>query len=90
MVAAAVLIAYACAGIIFLPFLRRELSIGLPDIVIQIWPVGPALVIGIFVTSLLPASLGGTMIGLVGRRIIYGHEVVCNDTWTLHALPLLP
>lgn len=69
MVAAAVLIAYACAGIIFLPFLRRELSIGLPDIVIQIWPVGPALVIGIFVTSLLPASLGGTMIGLVGRGL---------------------
>lgn len=70
MVAIAVLVAYICAGIVFLPFLRRELSIGIPDIIGQIWPIGPALATGIVVTSLLPASLGYTMIGLAARGLI--------------------
>ncbi len=70
MVAAAVFVAYACAAAVFLPFLRRELSIGIGDIVTQIWPVAPALVMGIMVTSLLPASLGSTMIGLAGRGLL--------------------
>ncbi len=78
MVAAAVLVAYACAGVVFLSFLRRELSIGLPDIVSQIWPVGPALVMGVMVTSLLPASLGNTMIGLAGRGLITGVVVALS------------
>jgi O-antigen/teichoic acid export membrane protein len=70
MVAIAVLVAYSFSAIGLLPFLRRELSIGIPDIVTQIWPVGPALVMGCVVTSLLPASLGTSMIGLSGRGLI--------------------
>jgi O-antigen/teichoic acid export membrane protein len=78
MVAAAVLVAYACTGVVFLPFLRRELSIGIPDIVSRIWPVGPALVMGITVTSLLPASLGSSMIGLAGRGLFTAVIVVLS------------
>jgi lipopolysaccharide exporter len=70
MVAAAVLVAYSWAAVGFLPFLRRELSIGIPDIVTQIWPVVPALIVGCTLTSLLPASLGTTMIGFAGRGLL--------------------
>jgi len=70
MVAAAVLAAYVCVAVMFLPFLRRELSIGIPDIVTRIWPVGPALVVGYLVTSLLSPSLGSTVAGLVGRMSV--------------------
>ena len=70
MVAAAVLVAYSCSAIYLLPFLRRELCIGIPDIVAQVWPLGPALVMGIIVTSLLPASLGSTTLGLAGRGLV--------------------
>ena len=69
LVAAAVLVAYTCAAVVFLPFLRRELSIGFPDIVAQVWPVVPALVVGLIATSRLPASLGDTMIGLAARGL---------------------
>jgi PST family polysaccharide transporter len=70
LVAAAVLVAYACAAVALLPFLRRELSIGIGDIVAQIWPVAPAAIMGCMVTSLLPASLGSTIITLTGRGLI--------------------
>jgi hypothetical protein len=70
LVAAAVLVAYAGAATALLPFLRREFSIGIGDIAAQIWPVGPALVVGCLVTSLLPASLGSTIITLAGRGLI--------------------
>jgi O-antigen/teichoic acid export membrane protein len=70
LVAAAVLVAYASAAIALLPFLRREFVIGIGDIAAQIWPVGPALVVGCLVTSLLPASLGSTIITLAGRGLI--------------------
>jgi PST family polysaccharide transporter len=76
MVAAAVFAAYGCAAIVFLRFVRRELSIGIPDIVSQIWPVGPALAMGIVVTSLLPATLGNTMIGLAGRGLVTALAIV--------------
>lgn len=69
MVAVAVLVAYAFAAVVYLPFLGRELSIGIPDIVTQIWPVGPALVMGCLITALLPASLGSTLLGLAGRGL---------------------
>ncbi len=69
-VAAAVLAAYMCVLVVYLPVLRRAFSIGVPDIVTQIWPVGPALVMGIMVTSLLPPSTGGTMMGLAGRVLL--------------------
>ncbi len=69
-VAAAVLAAYACATIVLMPFLRHELSIGIRDIVAQIWPVGPAFIAGYIVTSLLPGSFGNTIITLAGRGLI--------------------
>jgi O-antigen/teichoic acid export membrane protein len=70
LVAAVVLVAYASQAVVLLPFLRREFSIGIGDIVAQIWPVGPALVVGCLVTSLLPASLGSTVITLGARGLI--------------------
>jgi len=70
LVAVAVLVAYVCAGSALLPFLRREFSIGIGDIVAQIWPVVPALLVGCLVTSLLPASLGSTFVTLAARGLI--------------------
>lgn len=70
LVAASVLVAYAVAAIALGPFLRRELSIGIADIAGQLWPVGPALVVGCLVTSLLPASLGSTIPTLICRGLI--------------------
>jgi lipopolysaccharide exporter len=69
LVAAAVLLAYATQAIIYLPFLRREFSIGFGDLVAQLWPVVPALVGGYAVTSLLPDSLGGTFLTLACRGL---------------------
>jgi lipopolysaccharide exporter len=70
MVAAAVLAAYACAAIVLMPYLRRELSIGIGDIVAQIWPVGPAFVASCLVATLLPAWFGNGMITLAARGLI--------------------
>jgi PST family polysaccharide transporter len=70
LVAAAVVVSYASASIVLLPYLRRDFSIGIVDIVAQIWPAGPALVVGCAVTSLLPASLGNTIITLAARGLI--------------------
>ena len=69
LIAAAVLIAYATQAIIYLPYLRRELSIGFGDLVAQLWPVIPALVGGCLLTSLLPDSLGGTIFTLACRGL---------------------
>jgi O-antigen/teichoic acid export membrane protein len=70
LVAAAVFVAYASASLVLLPYLRRELSVGFMDIVAQIWPAGVALVAGCVVTSVLPTSLGTTLITLVVRGLI--------------------
>jgi O-antigen/teichoic acid export membrane protein len=70
LIAAAVLVAYATTALAFGPFLRREFSIGIGDIAAQVWPVGPALFMGCLVTSLLPASLGNTVVTLVARGLI--------------------
>jgi O-antigen/teichoic acid export membrane protein len=70
LVAVAVLAAYASAWIVLLPYLRRDFSIGIVDIVAQIWPAGPALVVGCVVTSLLPAALGNSIITLAARGLI--------------------
>ncbi len=67
LVAAAVLTAYASAAIVLLPFLRREFSISLTDLVAQLWPVIPALVGGYAITYLLPDYLGGTLLTLACR-----------------------
>jgi O-antigen/teichoic acid export membrane protein len=70
MVAVAVLVAYTCQLIVYLPFLRSEFSIGIPEIFAQIWPVAPALIVGCLVTSFLPSSLGRTMTTLAARGLI--------------------
>lgn len=67
LVATAVFLAYSCSAIGLMPFLRRELSIRIRDIVAQIWPAVPALVMGGLITSFLPASLGSTVFGLLVR-----------------------
>jgi lipopolysaccharide exporter len=77
-VATAVLLAYSCSAIGLLPFLRRELSIGITDIVSQIWPAGPALVMGFLLTSILPASMGSTMFGLVARGLFTAFVVALS------------
>lgn len=69
MVSAAVLIAYASQAMVYLPFLRRDLSIGARDIAAKIWPIIPALLIGWFFTSLLPSSLGSTFFTLTVRGL---------------------
>ena len=69
LVAAAVLIAYATQAIIYLPYLRREFSISFGDLVAQLWPVIPALVGGYAITSLLPDSLGVTILTLACRGL---------------------
>jgi lipopolysaccharide exporter len=69
LVAAAVLIAYATQAVIYLPYLRREFSIGFGDLAAQLWPVIPALVGGCAITSLLPDSLGGTFFTLACRGL---------------------
>ena len=76
MIAAAVLAAYACAAIVLMPFLRSEMSIGIGDIVAQIWPVGPAFVAGYLVTALLPGPFGNTIITLAARGLITASVVV--------------
>jgi lipopolysaccharide exporter len=69
LVATVVLVAYLSQAIIYLPFLRREFSIGYGDIVAQLWPVIPAGVAGYLITSLLPTSLGGTLVTLAVRGL---------------------
>jgi O-antigen/teichoic acid export membrane protein len=74
-VAAAVLVAYACAGFVLLPFLRQEFSIGIGDVVNRIWPVIPALGLGWITTELLASSFGNTFFTL-GVRGLFTASVV--------------
>lgn len=69
LVAAGVLIAYLSQAIISLPYLRREFSISLGDLIAQLWPVIPALVGGYAITSLLPDGFGGTFFTLACRGL---------------------
>jgi PST family polysaccharide transporter len=68
-VAVAVLIAYVSQAMVYLPFLRREFSIDIWDIVVRIWPTIPALLVGWLTTSLLPSSIGGTLLTLTLRGL---------------------
>ncbi len=90
LVAVAVLISYASASIALLPFLRRELSVGILDILAQIWPAGPALIVGYIITSLLPDSLGGTIITLAARVLITASIVALTHGLCTPASPVLP
>ena len=69
MVAAAVLVAYISQAIVYLPYLRRDFSIGLWGILARIWPVVPALGVGWLATTLLPNSLGATFFTLAIRGL---------------------
>jgi O-antigen/teichoic acid export membrane protein len=69
LVAAVVLIAYLTQAIIYLPYLRREFSIGFRDIIAQLWPIFPAMIAGYLITSLLPASFGGNLFSLAARGL---------------------
>ncbi|MGA8233727.1 MAG: oligosaccharide flippase family protein [Candidatus Acidiferrales bacterium] len=69
LVAGAVLIAYATQAIIYLPYLRREFAINFGDLVAQLWPVVPAMTAGCLITSLLPTSIGGTLLTLAVRGL---------------------
>jgi PST family polysaccharide transporter len=70
LIAAAVLLAYVSQAIIYLPYLQREFSIGVRDLVAQLWPVIPALIGGYAFTSLLPDWFGGTFFTLGCRGLI--------------------
>ena len=69
LIAAAVLIAYGTQIIVYLPFLRREFSVGVGNLIMQLWPVIPAVVGGCAITSLLPDSFGGTFLTLACRGL---------------------
>jgi len=70
LVALAVLLAYSTQAIVYLPYLRRDLSIGFGDIVAQIWPVFPAMAAGFGTTFLLPSSMGANMFTLAVRGLL--------------------
>jgi O-antigen/teichoic acid export membrane protein len=70
LVAVAVLVSYGSASVVLLPYLRREFSVEIVDILAQIWPAGPALIAGCLVTTLLPDSLGNTIITLACRGFV--------------------
>ena len=69
MVASAVLIAYASQAMVYLPFLRRDYSVDLRDIIAKLWPIIPAFGAGWMITALLPSSFGATFITL-GVRVL--------------------
>jgi len=69
LVAVAVLVAYLTQSAVFLPYLRREFSITVRELVYKVWPVLPAAAAGTFATSLLPIGYGKTYFGLVLRVV---------------------
>jgi len=69
LIAVAVLVAYASQSIVYLPFLRREFSVGFADIAAQLWSMIPAVVGGYLFTSFIPASFGGTIFTLACRGL---------------------
>jgi lipopolysaccharide exporter len=75
MVACAVLIAYISQALVYLPFLRKEFSVDIGNIVARIWPIVPALVAGCWITGLLPNSFGGSIFTL-GVRLLFTASVV--------------
>ena len=68
-VALAVLIAYAMQTIIYIPFLRRELSVTPGDLVRQLWPIVPAMLAGWGATRALFKSPEGSLFTLAYRGL---------------------
>lgn len=75
LVASSVLFAYAAQAAIYLPFLRRNLSINLRVLAAQLWPVVPALIGGSALSMLLPASFGTTLPTLAARGFLTASAV---------------
>ncbi len=74
-VATAVLIAYLIQTAILLPYLRLEFSISFGDFAAKAWPMIPAMVMGVVITRLLPATYGQTLFELA-MRVIFTATVV--------------
>lgn len=68
-VAGAVTVAYASQAVIYIPFLRRELEITLTDLVRQLWPVVPAMLLGWGLTDVLFTTRCGSLFALAGRGL---------------------
>ena len=66
-VAVVVLFSYLVQAAVYLPFLRSKLSVSVQDILVQLWPLIPTMAGAYLITSLLPSSLGNTLIALAFR-----------------------
>jgi|CXWL01.1.fsa_nt_gi O-antigen/teichoic acid export membrane protein len=77
LVAAVVLFAYVTQVVIYIPFLRRHLGIGVRDLATQLWPLIPALLAGYGATLLVPASLGDSLATLAVRALFTALVVAC-------------
>ena len=68
-VALVVLVAYAAQGFVYVPYLRRELSVTLAKMLKQLWPVAPAMLAGWWATHLLFEHDGGSLFTLACRGL---------------------
>jgi len=68
-VAIAVLVAYATQAFIFVPSLRRELSVTFADLIKQLWPLAPAMLAGWWATHVCFGSDGGSLFTLAYRGL---------------------
>lgn len=69
LVAGAILVAYASQGLLYFPYLRRDLGITLTDLARQLWPLGPAMAAGWGLTHAAFHNAGGSIFVLAGRGV---------------------
>lgn len=68
-VALAVLASYAAQAFVYMPCLRRELSITFADLIKQLWPIVPAMLAGIWLTQVLFTNATETLLVLACRGV---------------------
>ena len=68
-IAASVLVSYASQTVVYVPFLRHELSVTLTDLLARLWPIAPATIAGWGLTHLLFTSAGGSIFTLALRGL---------------------
>jgi O-antigen/teichoic acid export membrane protein len=68
-VAVVVLVSYAAQALVYIPYLRRDVSVNFSDLVKLLWPVAPAMLVGWWTTRLLFASDGGSLLTLACRGL---------------------
>lgn len=68
-IAVSVTVAYASQALIYVPFLRRELGVTLPDLIRQLWPIIPAALVGWAFTYELFTTTEGNIVTLALRGI---------------------